>query len=54
MTRIQRVIDRLEAWAECHEMRNRQLPDGPEATAHVNTAANYRELVRLLSQEAAS
>jgi hypothetical protein len=44
---LQTAIDRLTAWAEHHETRARTLPDS-EVTADRNSAANYRDLIKLL------
>ncbi len=39
------IRNELEAWAEYHELCNRNMVDGPEATRHVNTARNYQNLI---------
>jgi hypothetical protein len=47
MTNIEKVIDRLSAWADCREMTARHLTDS-EAEPYVNEVRNYRELIALL------
>ena len=39
------IADRLTAWAESHEWRARNMPEGEECTVERNNAANYRELI---------
>ena len=43
-TAAREAADRLTAWAEWHEMKDRGLPDCEESERHRNVALNYRAL----------
>lgn len=51
-TNFEIAIDRLTAWAETAEMKARRLPDDdPKCEENRNMAANYREIIRLLTSK---